>query len=323
MVLYYLLSRDLKKIEGREFTLRAQRNSQDSVRITDEAAVPKSLCRIEARIPGELITIDRRIDEIAQQQLSAIEVDGMEMRAQKLAELVVSGRDRHGWFEDEITLSPMHAPPLSSDEATRLREARRSLGADLVYVTSRVPSADSFPSVPAICDLHDVLVKRGSIEEEVHAGELAPLKANTPEVLEAARTLVGIIGEMMALTGELEEVGDSWPFELRKRCGHASFASERSALESLFEGLDALIEARAQFLKFPIVFPNEALQDTKTGGGGIAGSRNWQTIWVPLPWKRRREGTHRRGARSGQSSSDRTVDLAILEIMPIRAFSIS
>jgi len=52
MVLYYLLSRDLKKIEGREFTLRAQRNSQDSVRITDEAAVPKSYCRIEARIPG-------------------------------------------------------------------------------------------------------------------------------------------------------------------------------------------------------------------------------------------------------------------------------
>jgi hypothetical protein len=52
MVLYYLLSRDLKRIEGREFTLRAQRNSQDSVRITDEAAVPKSFCRIEAKIPG-------------------------------------------------------------------------------------------------------------------------------------------------------------------------------------------------------------------------------------------------------------------------------
>jgi hypothetical protein len=52
MVLYYLLSRDLKKIEGYQFTLRAQKNSQDSVRITDEAAVPKSYCKIEARIPG-------------------------------------------------------------------------------------------------------------------------------------------------------------------------------------------------------------------------------------------------------------------------------
>ncbi len=52
MVLYYLLSRDLKKIEGHQFTLRAQKNSQGSVRVTDEAALPKSYCRIHARIDG-------------------------------------------------------------------------------------------------------------------------------------------------------------------------------------------------------------------------------------------------------------------------------
>jgi len=52
MVLYYLLSRDLKKIEGYQFTLRAQKNSQDSVRITDEAAVPRCYCRIDAQIEG-------------------------------------------------------------------------------------------------------------------------------------------------------------------------------------------------------------------------------------------------------------------------------
>lgn len=52
MALFYLLSRDLKKIEGREFTLRAQKNCQDSVRITDEAALPMCYRRIEARIAG-------------------------------------------------------------------------------------------------------------------------------------------------------------------------------------------------------------------------------------------------------------------------------
>lgn len=52
MALYYLLSRDLKKIEGREFTLRAQKNSQDSVRITDESALPRHYCKVEAIIPG-------------------------------------------------------------------------------------------------------------------------------------------------------------------------------------------------------------------------------------------------------------------------------
>ncbi len=54
MVLFYLMSRDLRKIEGQEFTLRVQKNSQDSVRITDEAAVPRRYCKVEARIAGAL-----------------------------------------------------------------------------------------------------------------------------------------------------------------------------------------------------------------------------------------------------------------------------
>jgi hypothetical protein len=54
MVLYYLMSRELKAIEGREFTLRAQKNSQDSVRITDEAALPLAYRKIDARIGGVL-----------------------------------------------------------------------------------------------------------------------------------------------------------------------------------------------------------------------------------------------------------------------------
>ena len=54
MVLYFLMSRDLKSIEGREFTLRAQKNSQDSVRITDEEALPSAFRKIDARIGGVL-----------------------------------------------------------------------------------------------------------------------------------------------------------------------------------------------------------------------------------------------------------------------------
>ena len=54
MVMYYLKSRDLKKIEGREFTLRIQRNSQDSVRFTDETQVPMRFRTVIARLDGVL-----------------------------------------------------------------------------------------------------------------------------------------------------------------------------------------------------------------------------------------------------------------------------
>lgn len=54
MVLYYLVSRDLKKVEGQEFTLRVQKNSQDSVKVTDEEAIPTAYRKIEARMDGVL-----------------------------------------------------------------------------------------------------------------------------------------------------------------------------------------------------------------------------------------------------------------------------
>lgn len=52
MVMYYLKSRDLRKIEGREFTLRIQKNSQDSVRFTDETQVPLRYRTVSARLDG-------------------------------------------------------------------------------------------------------------------------------------------------------------------------------------------------------------------------------------------------------------------------------
>jgi hypothetical protein len=54
MVLFYLMSRELRKIEGQEFTLRIQKNSQDSVRILDEVSLPMAYRKIEARIGGIL-----------------------------------------------------------------------------------------------------------------------------------------------------------------------------------------------------------------------------------------------------------------------------
>ena len=75
MVLYYLLSRDLRKIEGYQFTLRAQKNSQDSVRITDEAALPKSYCRIYVRIDGVIweTVLSLLPDDLAKNLESAVQ----------------------------------------------------------------------------------------------------------------------------------------------------------------------------------------------------------------------------------------------------------
>ena len=103
MVLYYLLSRDLKKIEGYQFTLRAQKNGQDSVKITDQAAVPKSYCRIDARIDGVLweTVLALLPEELAKNLESSIQETKPDTDAIKAATLrqeqVPGSEVRRGW----------------------------------------------------------------------------------------------------------------------------------------------------------------------------------------------------------------------------------
>ena len=102
MVLYYLLSRGLKKIEGYQFTLRAQKNGQDSVRITDAAAVPKSYCRIEVRVAGVIweTVLSMLPDELAKALESSIQESRPDNDAIKAAvaqnELVPGAEVRRG-----------------------------------------------------------------------------------------------------------------------------------------------------------------------------------------------------------------------------------
>jgi hypothetical protein len=103
MVLYYLMSRELKAIEGREFTLRAQKNSQDSVRITDEEALPLAYRKIDARVGGVLweTVLANLPDELSKMLECSVEEsrpDTESIKATILREEEVPGAElRRGW----------------------------------------------------------------------------------------------------------------------------------------------------------------------------------------------------------------------------------
>jgi very-short-patch-repair endonuclease len=215
------------------------------------------------RAHEELATIDRRVDAIAMAQLSDIEVDGVDMRAQKMAELVISGEDRHSWFDDVLSLAPENAPPIDAGLAAQTREARRRLGKDLKYALARVPaSANMLPS-EEVSLLHDALVSLRQIEAAETEGALLPLRAMTPDVLNDARQLLTQVSNARQLAAEIEETGEMWTRELRRKCGQATFASERAAFEALFTDIDKLIAARAGLLKMPVEVPEPALASLK------------------------------------------------------------
>ena len=54
MVLYYLESHNLARLESNETTLRRQKNSQDSVIVANDATIPPALKRYELKVDGDL-----------------------------------------------------------------------------------------------------------------------------------------------------------------------------------------------------------------------------------------------------------------------------
>ena len=207
----------------------------------------------------ELATIDKRVDEIALAQLSDVEVDGVTMRAQKMAELVIHGAARHAWFDDTLSLDPSHAPPVSISEVAQAREARRKLGEDLKYANFKIPSSIALLPAADIGVLHNVLVDIRNIEEAEAKGGLIPLRATTPEILAQARSMLVVVEAAASLAHELEQTGEVWTFDLRKKCRQSEFLSERKALEALFDETEAIIQARAEFLIKPVELDEAAI----------------------------------------------------------------
>ena len=211
------------------------------------------------RAHSELATIDKRVDEIALAQLCDVEVDGVTMRAQKMAELVIHGASLHAWFDDSLSLEPAHAPPVSASEVAQVREARRRLGTDLQYARTKIPSSTALLPAAEIELLHNVLVDIREIEEAEAKGGLLPLRSTTPEILDQARGLLVLVEAAASLAQELEQTGEVWTFELRKKCRQSEFVSERKALEALFDEIETLIRARAEFLIKPVELDEAAI----------------------------------------------------------------
>ena len=212
-----LLASDRQGVRQFQASIEAIQHQVSQLNVEQTGREIATLQSAIERAHSELAKIDRRTDEIASAQLSEIAVDGIPMRPQRLADLVVSGRRQYGWFDDAVTLSPNHAPPLSDAEGAELRKARRTLMADLEYVNHTVLSSDDLPSIEVVAKLHDVLARVRTIETKIVRGEILALKPG-PDLFGAVRKFIAEIDGAVGILEELEVVDGGWPLEFRKKC---------------------------------------------------------------------------------------------------------
>lgn len=215
------------------------------------------------RAHEEVAGIDVRLDAIARTQLDSIMVDGVPMRAQSVAELILAGAGQHQWFTDVLSLDEAHRPPLTEDEMRAVRAARRAVGSDLVYQGMALPSAETLPTAGAVADLHRSMLDYRRIERELDTPTGPSIKANTPDVVQAAEALLQTMATASEVMDALDASAAGWWKTTRERCHAPSFSSERGALQAVFSDLDELTSARADFLKRPVVVPKEVFGSPK------------------------------------------------------------
>lgn len=216
------------------------------------------------RTHRELSDIDRRIDQIAEAQLGDIEVDGKKIRAQKAAEMLLSGADAHGWFDDELSLAPEHQPQLDEDDMAAVRLARRQVGDDLAYLGALLPDADGLPTAAQMSQLHQTLTSLKAIEHEISEAPGVAVRGNTTEVCQPVEALLKSVELVHREVEEMQKVAADWGTSFREKCRSGSYAAERAAFEAIFADIDRLVSARAEFLQRPVAFPAEGLNSPKT-----------------------------------------------------------
>lgn len=210
-----------------------------------------------------LSDIDRRINEIAHQQLTPIEVDGAPMRPEAMAQMVVEGEDAYGWFPDALTLKPEHAPPLSEEEGAQLRDARRRLGVDIGLLDQLLLRSADLPAIADVGQWQQSLQAEHELEDAERSGTLERLTSTSPESLVHALALKHHLDALLGLVRELDESGDEWWPMLRQRLSQSRFAVERQALEALFGDVVKLELARSAFMQRPVTVPPGAFEQAK------------------------------------------------------------
>jgi hypothetical protein len=96
MVLYYLESHDLKQLETDSFTLRRQKNSQDTVIVSNPDAIPPDLKRYELKVAGDIwMKVFLALPEELAASLQA-SVSGAEPMNQAIKQCFASGRTIDG-----------------------------------------------------------------------------------------------------------------------------------------------------------------------------------------------------------------------------------
>jgi len=255
-----LLSNESEGMKQFEYTIS---RIASEIQVIDRNAYKKEITQLEQSIDGlhgTLGRIDRNVMEWAKKNMNSIILDNESISPVDAAHEAVKGQGQYEWLEDKLT--PEHSPLFTNVDITRLREARRSVAADISYLGVLLPEISNFHDSHELMRVHQDLSRHAELGAAINSGDIPPLVDSKSETIEATCVLLDKIKKLISLTQQIQN-GEKWNKHAR------SLLKQSSAnLPSIIEIFDALgsdlreaVEQRNRFLAKPVTIPKDTELD--------------------------------------------------------------
>ncbi len=200
--------------------------------------------------------IDTEIRNWGIKQLKSIKVTpDVTLTAMELAEKVIKEKNSHEWLPDRLGVSPDFNPQFTDSDIAKIRDARRSLGNDLVYVEKCIPAPQDMLDSAQIVAIHDDLVTSSRLAEDVKNQNIPPLAVSLPNSAERASKLSVPLNSLLSLLKKLETM--NWLRNIFNTwLGVTDNPDVIHLFEELFKTFDDLVKRRQSFMKIPVEIDN-------------------------------------------------------------------
>jgi very-short-patch-repair endonuclease len=228
------------------------------VQSLDRRATARTISQLEQTIDalhGKLAQVDRLIAEWARKNLERVRIDGADIDPQDAAREIVEGGGQYEWIPDRIDISPQFEPQISDEDIVRLRQARRSLGADIGYLGHSLPQLVEFPESKLLLQVHQDLAQYTTLTKAIESGEIPSLADSSQETLDAAQWLVDHIEELVAVRREISESRKSWTVVVHGYLRSGASADLIALLEAIGSDLEDALKEHRTFLQRPVATP--------------------------------------------------------------------
>lgn len=210
-----------------------------------------------------LARIDNAVDAIGREAVSPVILNGETIEPVRAARMVVAAHDMSAWLPDEIDVLPNHDPIFSDSDILTLRQARKSLGPDLVYLDVQIPKLAALPQLDRLLTAHRDLSQAEELRRKIGSGSLAAIRCAEGEAHAQLQDLSKALDELNRLENKVKEAGFAWTADAVRVVRAGQDVELQDAINRLDPDIEHLAGEASYFLTRPIELPDGALEDEK------------------------------------------------------------